>query len=148
VVEPHRLVNWGRRWYLLAWDLDRADWRTFRVDRIENPLGVGLRFAEREPPGGDAAAYVRKGSRTAQWTFVARLMVHAPASLIAEKLGPVAESVEIVDENRCVVSLGAASAEALAPWLGFLGADFEVLDSPELAVQVSILANRYAKAPG
>src|SRR5690349_7288617 len=47
VVEPHRLVNWGRRWYLLAWDLDPADWRTFRVDRIESPLGVGLRFAER-----------------------------------------------------------------------------------------------------
>jgi predicted DNA-binding transcriptional regulator YafY len=146
VAEPHRLVNWGRRWYLLAWDVDRGDWRTFRVDRIENPIAVGLRFAEREPPGGDAAAYVRKGTRTAQWKFMARLKVYAPASVIAEKLGPAAESVEVLDDDSCLLSLGAASVEAMAPWLGFLGADFEVLDSPELATELCALAERYQRA--
>ena len=145
-VEPHRLVNWGRRWYLVAWDVDRADWRTFRVDRIETPTAVGLRFAEREPPGGDAAGYVRQGSRAARWTFRARLRVHAPAAVIAEKLGPAAESVEIEDDERCLVSLGSSSAEAMAPWLGFLGADFEVLDSPALVAELQLLAERYRRA--
>jgi len=145
-VEPHRLVNWGRRWYLVAWDVDRGDWRNFRVDRIEHPTAVGLRFAEREPPGGDAAAYVRQGSRTAQWKFMARLRVHAPAAEISEKLGPAAGSIEIVDDDSCLVSIGAGSAAAMAPWLGFLGADFEVLDSPELTAELRILADRYTRA--
>jgi predicted DNA-binding transcriptional regulator YafY len=145
-VEPHRLVNWGRRWYLVGWDVDRNDWRTFRVDRIERPSGVGLRFAEREPPGGDAAAYVRKGTRTAQWKFMAKLLVHAPAAEITEKLGTSAESVEIVDDESCLVSLGASSPASMAPWLGMLGADFEVIDSPELAAELRLLASRYHSA--
>jgi predicted DNA-binding transcriptional regulator YafY len=145
VVEPHRLVNWGRRWYLLGWDVDRDDWRTFRVDRIERPAGVGLRFAEREPPGGDAAAHVRRGAST-HWTFTARLKVFAPAAVIAEKLGPAAESVEVIDDESCLLSVGSADPESTAAWLGFLGEDFEVLDSPELSVQVRVLAERYARA--
>jgi predicted DNA-binding transcriptional regulator YafY len=145
-VEPHRLVNWGRRWYLVAWDVDRGAWLTFRVDRIQAPTGVGLRFAEREPPGGDAAAYVRQGSRAAQWKFMARLVVHAPAAVIAEKLGPAAASVEVLDDERCLVSLGSASPATMAPWLGFLGAEFEVVDSPELTAELRLLAERYTRA--
>jgi predicted DNA-binding transcriptional regulator YafY len=145
-VEPHRLVNWGRRWYLVAWDVDRGDWRTFRVDRISAPTAVGLRFAEREPPGGDAAAYVRKGSRAAQWKFRAQLVVHSPAEVIAEKLGPAAESVEVLDEGRCRLSLGAGSAASMAAWLGFLGADFEVIDCPELVAELQALSERYVRA--
>jgi predicted DNA-binding transcriptional regulator YafY len=145
-VEPHRLVNWGRRWYLVGWDLDRVDWRTFRVDRIEQPTGVGLRFTEREPPGGDAAAFVRRGSRAVRSKFVVKLKVRAPASVVTEKLGPAAESVEILDDESCLVGLGASSAEMMAPWLGFLGVDFEVIDSPELAVELRALADRYARA--
>jgi predicted DNA-binding transcriptional regulator YafY len=137
-VEPHRLVNWGRRWYLVAWDVNRQDWRTFRVDRISGPTGVGLRFAEREPPGGDAAAFVRTGTRAVRWTFMAKLKVHAPAAEITEKLGSGAESVELLDDESCLVTLGAESAERMAPWLGFLGADFEVVD----------LADRYVRAAG
>ena len=59
LVEPHRLVSLGRRWYLVAWDLDRADWRSFRVDRLTDPVATGARFRPREMPGGDAAAFVR-----------------------------------------------------------------------------------------
>ncbi|MFD8961923.1 helix-turn-helix transcriptional regulator, partial [Streptomyces anulatus] len=57
-VEPHRLVTWGGRWYLVAWDLDREDWRTFRADRITPRTPTGPRFAPREVPGGDVAAFV------------------------------------------------------------------------------------------
>ena len=145
-VEPHRVINWGRRWYLLGWDVDRNDWRTFRVDRIEAPAAVGLRFVEREPPDGDAAAYVRRGARTAQWKFTATLLVHAPASVIAEKLGPAAESVEMVDDETCLLSLDSASATSMAAWLGFLGADFEVRDGPELVAELRVLAERYRRA--
>jgi predicted DNA-binding transcriptional regulator YafY len=145
-VEPHRLVNWGRRWYLVAWDVDREDWRTFRVDRLSNPVGVGLRFAEREPPGGDAAAFVRKGTRAVRWTFMVKLKVKAPADAITEKLGPAAESVEMLDDDSCLVTIGAQSAEQMAPWLGFLGADFEVVDSPQLVTELRALAGRYARA--
>ena len=145
-VEPHRLVNWGRRWYLLAWDVDRNDWRTFRMDRVSRPTGVGLRFTEREPPGGDAAAYVRQGTRTARWRFSARILVHAPAPVITEKIGWVAESIELVDDESCLVKLGAESAETMALWLGFLGVDFEPVDSPELAAELGTLAARYTRA--
>src|SRR5262249_28540990 len=60
-VEPHRLVNTCRRWYLVAWDRGREDWRTFRVDRIEPNLATGMRFTPREPPARDLAAYVSRG---------------------------------------------------------------------------------------
>jgi predicted DNA-binding transcriptional regulator YafY len=145
-VEPYRLVYGRRRWYLVSWDVDRDDWRTFRVDRIEHLTGVGLRFAEREPPGGDAAAHVRRGSRAARWTFQARLLVHATAAEITERLGPAAESVEVLDTQRCLLTLGASSPAVMASWLGFIGADFEVLDSPELAAEVRALAERYQRA--
>jgi predicted DNA-binding transcriptional regulator YafY len=146
-VEPCRLVNAGRRWYLLGWDVDRDDWRTFRVDRVGEVTGVGLRFAEREPPGGDAAAYVRQGLRSAAALGVrARLLVHAGAEETAGRVGWSAESVEARDDTSCVVTFGARSVEDMAPWLGFLRADFEVLEPPELAAELSRLAERYRRA--
>lgn len=60
LVEPHRLVTAGRRWYLVAWDRDRDDWRSFRLDRLARPSATGGRFTPREIPGGDAAAYVAR----------------------------------------------------------------------------------------
>ncbi len=147
VAEPHRLVNAGRRWYLLAWDVDRDDWRTFRVDRVENVTGVGLRFAERESPGGDAAAYVRRGLRSAAaWGVRARLRVHASAAEMTARVGWSAESIEAVDDATCVVSFGSSSVADIAPWLGFLGVGFEVLEPPELVTELAALAERYLQA--
>jgi predicted DNA-binding transcriptional regulator YafY len=62
-VEPHSLVSLGRRWYLVAWDAERDDWRTFRLDRLERPAPMGTRFAERAVPGGDPAAFVAERLR-------------------------------------------------------------------------------------
>jgi predicted DNA-binding transcriptional regulator YafY len=59
LVEPHRLVSLGRRWYLVAWDLDRADWRSFRVDRLTEPALTGARFRPRDIPGGDPVSWLR-----------------------------------------------------------------------------------------
>jgi len=77
-VEPHRLVHTGRRWYLAAWDTNRENWRTFRVDRIEPRLKTGVRFAPREPPGGDFAAYVSKSVSYVPYPHQATVTLHAP----------------------------------------------------------------------
>jgi len=144
-VQPHRLVNRGLRWYLVAWDVERADWRTFRVDRIEQPQPTGRRDAPREVPGGDAAAFVARGTRDVMWRFRAVVVVHAPAEQVLERVGdPVA--VEVLDEDRCLLHAGADSAERVASWLSFLGHDFEVPDSPELRDALLTLADRFRRA--
>src|SRR5689334_18966583 len=79
-VEPYRVVNWGRRWYLVAFDLDRQDWRTFRVDRISPRIPTGPRFTPRElPEDGDLASYVSRRVSAAAWRYRATVLIHAPA---------------------------------------------------------------------
>ena len=145
-VEPYRLVNWGRRWYLVAWDLERADWRTFRVDRLALRLPVGQRFAPRPLPDEDLAAYVARGVSEMAWRFRARVVVHEAAETIAERIGRHVGTIEPIDERTCVVDAGADSAEILAVYLGMLGADFEIDGGSELAAHVSRLADRYRAA--
>jgi predicted DNA-binding transcriptional regulator YafY len=84
-VEPHRLVHTGRRWYLVAWDTDRKDWRTFRVDRIQSRLATGEHFVPRQLPASNLAAYVSGGAGYAP-PCRARIKVFAPAALVAERV--------------------------------------------------------------
>jgi predicted DNA-binding transcriptional regulator YafY len=146
--EPHRLVSWGRRWYLVAWDVDRQDWRTFRCDRISEPATNGMRFAVREPPAEDIGEYVSKGARQAQARLTGHLIVHAPAADIAGKLGSSFATIEPIDETSCRIEIGASSYESLANWLSFLDADFQVIGPPELTQAVSALAARYQRGIG
>src|SRR5215467_11150483 len=80
-VEPHRLVQAGYRWYLVAKDIDRDDWRTFRADRIEAPGLTGVRFVPADPP--DAAAFVARAVTSAPYRYQARILVQAPADVVA-----------------------------------------------------------------
>jgi predicted DNA-binding transcriptional regulator YafY len=144
--EPYRLVNWGRRWYLVAWDLVRGDWRTFRVDRLTLRLPNGQRFAPRPLPDEDVAAYVARGVAESAWRFRARVVVHESAETIAERIGRYVGTIEPIDERTCIVDAGADTAEVLAVYLGMLGADFEVEGDSELAAQVGRLADRYRSA--
>ncbi|GIG90531.1 helix-turn-helix transcriptional regulator [Plantactinospora endophytica] len=148
VTEPHRLVHTGRRWYLVAWDLDRSDWRTFRVDRLTPRTPTGPRFAPRNPPGGDLTGYVARGLSTATWRYHARVTVHAPAEQITARLPPGIQ-VEPVDEHTCVVAVGSDTPHLLATYLGMLDADFhfDAQDAPELAEHLRKLAERYQHAP-
>jgi predicted DNA-binding transcriptional regulator YafY len=145
-VEPHRLVSWGRRWYLVAWDVDRGDWRTFRVDRIALRPPTGPRFAPREGPEGGAAAYVARGVSAAAWRYWARVLVHAPAEVVTERINPAVGVVEAVDEHTCVLSTGADSLTTLAVYLGMLDRDFEVTEPPELVSHLRALTARYARS--
>ena len=147
VAEPHRLVNAGRRWYLLAWDLDKRDWRTFRVDRIGLRLPAGPRFAPREMPENEVTDRLSRGLATATWRYRARVTVYAPAAQIAGRL-PAAITVEPVDENTCTIDVGSDSPHMLALNLGMLDADFQidVSTAPELAGYLHTLSARYARA--
>ncbi|WP_439658040.1 helix-turn-helix transcriptional regulator [Lentzea sp. HUAS TT2] len=143
-VEPHRLVNWGRRWYLVAWDADKSDWRSFRVDRITPPQPpFGPRFTARD---FDATTYVASRVTQAAWRFQARVLVRASADAVAARIHAAIGTVEAVDAQSCVLVTGSDSVETLAVWIGMLGYDFEVTSPPELVAHVRSLAARYARA--
>jgi predicted DNA-binding transcriptional regulator YafY len=147
-VEPYRLVNWGRRWYLVAFDLERAGWRTFRIDRITGPRAIGHRFTLRPLPAADIAAYVAANTRQIQMKVRGRVIVHAPAEEVAARMGSWSSSIEPQGPDRCLVQLGGRSVDDIAFWLGVLESDFDVVDSPELAAAVRRIADRYARATG
>ena len=144
-VEPHRLVYTGRRWYLLAWDTDRGDWRTFRADRITPRPPTGPRFAPREPPE-DAATHVVRGPGSLAWPHPARVRLLRPAEAV--RLPAAAGLVTAIDERTCLLETGAESLRDLVGFLTGLDVDFEVLDPPELRDLLRRLAARCAAAAG
>jgi predicted DNA-binding transcriptional regulator YafY len=146
-VEPHRLVSWGRKWYLVAWDTERGDWRTFRVDRIQPRTPTGPRFTPRElPRDGDVAAYVARGVSSAGFRFHTRVTVHAPADVVTARINPAVGVVEPIDDHSCVLVTGADRVETLAVYLGLLDLDFDVTEPPELVARLHTLADRYHRA--
>ncbi len=144
-VEPHRLVAWGRRWYLVGWDVERDDWRTFRVDRMTPRIPTGPRFTPRPEPDGDASAYVQRRDGAATWAYRARVRLHASAEQVAARL-PMAVSVQPEGPDRCVVEVGSDTPHMLTLYLGLLDVDFEVIDAPELAEHLERMADRFRRA--
>ncbi|MFI6929425.1 helix-turn-helix transcriptional regulator [Streptomyces sp. NPDC050287] len=150
-VQPHHLVTWSGRWYLVAWDLDREDWRTFRADRITPRVPTGPRFTPREVPGGDVAAFVAARFRgsdgsggSGDWPCRGEVILDLPAAAVSrhahdglvEELGP----------NRCRLVLGSWSWPGLAAAIGMFDADMKVVGPPELKAAFGYLARRYADA--
>jgi predicted DNA-binding transcriptional regulator YafY len=127
-VEPHRLVSIGRRWYLVAYDLGRHDWRSFRLDRMDEPSSTGEPFRPRELPAVDAATYVPSGIEQQTRPHGVIALVEAPEALLRERIGAWAD-IRAVDEGRCRVTMTADSLEWPAMALGVTGAPF-TLESP------------------
>jgi predicted DNA-binding transcriptional regulator YafY len=146
LIEPHRLVPTGRRWYLVAWDTTREDWRTFRVDRIEPTPSSAGRYTARKPPAKDIAAYVARGVSAARETHQARVLLHAPLATVAPRVPPATGTLEAVDEHTCLLHTGADWLGGLAIYIAMIGVDFEVLDPPELAAEIRRLAERFTRA--
>lgn len=140
LTEPHRLVQAGYRWYLVARDVERNDWRTFRADRIDAPAPTGTRFVPRDPP--DAAAFVANSVTTAPYRYQARIVVQAPAARVAGLVPPSAAVVEAVDADTCLVTTGSDSLDAMALHVALLGPAFTVLEPPELIGKMRELAGR------
>jgi predicted DNA-binding transcriptional regulator YafY len=143
-VEPHRLAHARGRWYLVAYDLDKNDWRTFRVDRMTPKIPTGPRFTPREPPA-DVANFVARGLGTATWRYRAQVLVHAPAEELVQRLPPGVDVVEVTDKG-CVVAVGSDTPHMLAVYIGLMDADFEVTEPPELVAELTKLAARYTRA--
>ncbi|MCX5266479.1 YafY family protein [Streptomyces sp. NBC_00199] len=131
-VEPHRLVCTERRWYLVAWDLDRVDWRTFRVDRMTPRPPHGPRFDPREPPAQDLAGYVSEGVSTHAYAVRAAVRLLAPLAEAAERVSPSAGTLEPDGEGACVLRTGAASLDVMVIHVMMAGLEFEVLEPVEL----------------
>ncbi|WP_300017642.1 WYL domain-containing protein [Pseudonocardia sp.] len=145
-VEPHRLVASDRHWYLLAYDLARDDWRTFRVDRITAAAASSWRFRPRDAP--DAAAYVQEGVASRVYPHQARFLVHAPAATVRAQIPAGAAVVRPRSGARCEVRSGAGSLDVVLLHVLLLGHDFEVLDPPELTGRCRELGERLLSAGG
>lgn len=148
-VQPHHLVTWRHRWYLVAWDLRREDWRTFRVDRIRLRTPTGPRFARRELPGGDVSAFITSRFRgndgtTTDWPCRGEVILNLPAADVAHyaRDGLVVE----LGTQRCRLALGSWSWTGLAAAIGRFDTEIEVVGPPQLAAAFGDLAARYAHA--
>jgi predicted DNA-binding transcriptional regulator YafY len=135
-VEPHRLVTTDRRWYLVAYDLDRGDWRTFRVDRAETVRLTGHLFEPR--PLDDPGRLVAEGISSAPYLYQAVVRIDAPVETVAPRVTPDIGSVS-VEDGATILRLGADTLEWLAGRLVGLGVAFEVREPPELRSHLAAL---------
>jgi predicted DNA-binding transcriptional regulator YafY len=147
-VEPHSLVNLGRRWYVLAWDRQRGDWRTFRVDRLSKPAPIGVRFTARKPPAKDAATYVAQSLSAAPHRYEARVTLHAPADALRDRVPAAWGTIEPIDERSSEYRTGDDDLAWLALRVAMLGVDFDVREPPELVEHLRALARRVERATG
>jgi predicted DNA-binding transcriptional regulator YafY len=144
-VEPHRMVLLGRRWYLVAYDVTRHDWRSFRADRLTAPRGTGMAFRPRTLPAADAAAFVRAGVTNVTPTYDVEAVVQAPAVDVRQRIGQWC-TVEDIDATRCRVRMTGDSLDWPATALGMTGADFQVVSPPELLDRVHDWGRRFSQA--
>ena len=146
-VEPHRLVQLGRRWYLAGYDLDRNGWRSYRLDRLAGPATTGARFRPRELPAdaADAAAFVRAGIHSVRSGYDIEVIVEAPAEVVSERIGRWV-TVSPVDAVRCRIQMTADALEWPIMGLGLVDAEFQVISPPELADQVRDWGARFSRA--
>lgn len=147
VTEPYRLVSTGRRWYLVAYDLDRADWRTFRVDRVSDPFATGARFTPRELPTGSAAEYLRRSMYRARESYDMVVTFAAPAATVAARIPGWLGTPEPLDGDSCRLRATVSDAKDwMAVRLAMLGHDFTVHEPAELVAAVRELGTRMTRA--
>jgi len=145
LTEPFRLVALDRRWYLVAYDLGRGDWRSFRLDRLSAPRVTGQRFAPRTLPAEDAAAFVRTGTDGRPSAHEVQALVHAPADDVRRLVGPWATvTAEPDGTSRLRMETYELGWAALA--LGGVDAEFTVLSPPELVDLLARWAARFDRA--
>ena len=128
-VEPHHVVTWGGRWYLVAWDLERDDWRTFRVDRISDPRTTGQRFRPRELPAEDALSFVQAGIKRMPQRYAVRVRIAAPVADVAAAVTHWGTASGT--DGDCLLEMNLDSLEWPVVVLMGLDADFSVESPPE-----------------
>ncbi|MCE7011260.1 YafY family transcriptional regulator [Kibdelosporangium philippinense] len=142
--EPHRVVHTGRRWYLVGWDLDRGDWRTYRVDRIKPRIPTGPRFNPREVP--PLAGYVSRGVSTSAYRYHAKITLGVSASVAAERIPPTTGMIEALSDDSCVLHTGSNSLDEIIVYVGLFDFPFTITEPPELIARARALATRFTEA--
>ncbi|MFE2870284.1 helix-turn-helix transcriptional regulator [Embleya sp. NPDC059259] len=142
-VEPHRVVALGGRWYLVAYDLGRHDWRSFRLDRLTGPTATGTRFRPRLLPSEDAVAFVRAASGTPA-PYTVEVLVHAPAARVRQAVGRWG-TIEPLGRDGCRLTMTSTSLDWPTQALGNVGAEFEILGPPEFAAHVREWGARFLR---
>ncbi|KUL50287.1 MULTISPECIES: helix-turn-helix transcriptional regulator [Streptomyces] len=149
LTEPYRLVSTGRRWYLVAYDLDREDWRTFRVDRVAEPFATGARFTPRELPKGDAAEFLRQSVYRGIASYDIDVTFEAPAEFVAARMPSSLGAVEPLGEHRCRLRGTATdSVEWVAVRLAVADCDFTAHGPPDLLTCLRDMGSRLTAAAG
>jgi predicted DNA-binding transcriptional regulator YafY len=146
LVEPYRLVADGHRWYLIAWDVRRDDWRTFRVDRTSRPRLAGVRAPRRELPAADAATYLREAIASRPPTHQAVVTLHASVEEVRAAGRSRFGEPEALDDRSCRLHCAGDSLEWLALRIVMLGVDFTVESPPELIDYLRAAAARITRA--
>lgn len=145
-IEPHGVVHTGARWYLVAWDEMRDDWRTFRIDRISGPVRTGTRFTPRRVPEGGAARFVASRIVASPHPCHGRVVFLAAASRVLPHVPPSAGRVEALGEVRCRLEAGASSWDRLALYVMLVGEDFEAVEPSELRAAFRRIGTRIRRA--
>ena len=143
-LEPYQLVTTGRRWYLLAYDRDRADWRSLRLDRMTEVRARGTTFTARHAP--DAADFVGRAISVSPYRYVARVRYRAAEEVLAQHFSPTSVTIEAENAHSCVVVTGADDPQRLALYLAMPGIAFDVLEPAEVAEGAVAMARRLAAA--
>lgn len=146
LVEPCRLVHIDGIWYLVAWDVDRDDWRTFRVDRIDGRPSPDRRFAPREPPAEDVAAYVQRNVVRARGRKEARVLLRMPLEQAQRRVPQLQAALSAVDDESCLLTTGSEWYGGLAVHVASLRCEFEVLEPPEFVAEIERLAAAFGRA--
>ncbi len=145
-VEPHNVVTVQGHWYLLAYDPEREDWRTFRVDRIDDPRRTRRSFSPRDLPAPDAATYLTRSFATAEYRYTARVTVHLPAETVRARLfASIPGDVAVEGPEECTLRLSADSAELVVQYIAAvaaLGAECGVEAPEEITRRVRDLGRR------
>lgn len=143
-VEPHRLVTLGSRWYLVCFDRDRHDWRSFRVDRISAPETSGQRFRQRELPADDAVSFVRAGIQKMPQRYAVRVLMETTPNRVEQAVGRWGTATQT--EGGTLLEMNVEDLAWPMMMLADIEADFTVLGPPELADRVAESARRFARS--
>lgn len=143
-LEPYQLVTTGRRWYLLAYDRDKQDWRSLRLDRMKDVRAQGSTFVPRDAP--DAATYVRRSISSSPYRYVARVHFDAPKDVVAQHFSPSSATIEPDGPHACVVTAGADDPERMVLYFATVGCDFRVLSPPEVIQAVEAVSKRLRRS--
>lgn len=142
-VEPLSLVSFGRHWYLVAFDTDRDDWRTFRVDRLIPRIPTGPRFVPRQPPHGDVVTYLDHQLSVRTWPCLATVRLAESVASATERVWPGTGVLEAADDESCLLHLGAETPADLVWMITSLGTAFTLVSGPpELGGALRALAAR------